>query len=227
MTKSTRLFEIIQILRAAKRPILGQEMADMLEVSVRTIYRDIVSLQAMQVPIDGAAGVGYVMRKGYNLPPINFDVDEAEAIAMGLQMIARTGDPGLWRAAGRAARKLHEAAPSTRQLVASSWGTEPTDVVDLAQIRSAIRDEVKINIAYCDAAGQMSERTIWPLVLIYYADNTMIVAWCELRQDLRHFRVDRIADYALLQDDFKGAGAALITEWEETQKERTVTTQAL
>jgi len=127
------------LLRTARRPVLAREMADALEVSVRTIYRDIASLQAMQTPILGEPGVGYVMRKGYDLPPINFDVDEAEAIAVGLGLIARIGDPGLWRAAGRAARKLHETAPGTRRLVTSSWGVESVLPVDLSELRAAIR----------------------------------------------------------------------------------------
>jgi len=122
MSKSTRFSEVIQLLRSATKPILAREIAAALEVSVRTVYRDIASLQAMQAPILGEPGVGYVMRKGYDLPPINLDVDEAEAIAVGLSLIARTGDAGLWRAAGRAARKLQEAAPGTRKLVTSSWG---------------------------------------------------------------------------------------------------------
>ena len=107
-SKTTRFFEIIQLLRDAKKPLLARDLATVLEVSVRTVYRDIASLQAMQTPILGEPGVGYVMRKGYDLPPINLDVDEAEAIAVGLSLVARTGDPGLWRAAGRASRKLHE-----------------------------------------------------------------------------------------------------------------------
>ena len=123
-SKTTRFFEIIQLLRDAKKPLLARDLATVLEVSVRTVYRDIASLQAMQTPILGEPGVGYVMRKGYDLPPINLDVDEAEAIAVGLSLVARTGDPGLWRAAGRASRKLHEAAPGTRKLVTSSWGVE-------------------------------------------------------------------------------------------------------
>lgn len=94
MSKSTRFFEIIQMLRAAKAPLLARDMAETLEVSPRTIYRDIATLQSMQTPILGEPGIGYVMRKGYDLPPINLDVEEAEAIAVGLAMIARTGDAG-------------------------------------------------------------------------------------------------------------------------------------
>ncbi|MBD3664410.1 helix-turn-helix transcriptional regulator [Sulfitobacter aestuariivivens] len=227
MSKSSRLFEIIQILRAAEKPVRAQQMAQVLEVSERTIYRDIASLQAMQTPILGEAGVGYVMRKGYDLPPINLEVEEAEAIAVGLSLIARTGDPGLWRAAGRASRKLQAVAPGTRRLVTSSWGLDEISTVDLGHLRAAIREERKLAIRYVDGSGAATKRVIWPLVLIYYVDAVMIAAWCELRKGLRHFRLDRIEHLATQEADFKGAGAALLHEWEQTQKAQTVTTRAL
>lgn len=226
MSKSSRLFEIIQLLRAAKVPLLAQQMADSLEVSKRTIYRDIATLQAMQTPIYGEAGVGYVMRKGYDLPPINLDVEEAEAIAVGLSLIARTGDLALWRAAGRAARKLNEVAPGTRRLIASSWGLEDIQTMNLGTLRSAIREEKKVVLQYGDATGTVTDRTIWPLVLIYYVDTAIVVGWCELRQGLRHFRLDRVQDWSLSEDHFTGKSPALLIEWEKTQKDDTVLTRS-
>lgn len=225
--KTTRFFEIIQLLREAKKPLLARDLATVLEVSVRTIYRDIASLQAMQTPILGEPGVGYVMRQGYDLPPINLDVDEAEAISVGLSLIARTGDLGLWRAAGRASRKLHQAAPGTKKLVTSSWGVETVPSIDLSHLRAAIRAETKLEICYRDVDDRQTDRIIWPLVLIYYVDNMMIVAWCELRKDLRHFRVDRIAKGRFLASSFQGKGDALIARWEQTQKQETVSTKDL
>jgi predicted DNA-binding transcriptional regulator YafY len=227
MSKSARFFEIIQMLRAAKAPMLARDIASALEVSVRTIYRDIASLQAMQTPILGEPGIGYVMRKGYDLPPINLDVDEAEAIALGLSMIARTGDAGLWRAAGRAARKLNAVAPSTRQLIASSWGLQHDVRVDPAQIREAIRSENCLEIAYGDEAGNQTQRVIWPLAVIYFSDSAIIVAWCVLREGLRHFRLDRIKSCVTLDVQFLGQSAALLRLWEETQKDQTVSTKPL
>ena len=224
-SKTTRFFEIIQLLGDANRPLLARDLAAVLEVSVRTVYRDIASLQAMQTPLLGEPGVGYVMRKGYDLPPINLDVDEAEAIAVGLSLVARTGDLGLWRAAGRASRKLHEAAPGTRKLITSSWGVETEPPIGLSRLRAAIRAETKLEITYHDADECETNRIIWPLVLIYYVDNVMIVAWCELRRSLRHFRVDRIADGRFLPDNFEGEGDELIARWEKTQKKETVSTK--
>ena len=227
MSRSARLFEVIQLLRNAKRPVLAREIADALEISVRTVYRDIASLQAMQTPILGEPGIGYVMRKGYDLPPINFDVDEAEAISVGLGLIVRTGDPGLWRAAGRASRKLHEAAPGTRKLVTSAWGVKSVTAVNLTELRSAIRNEKKMLIEYCDVEQRETKRTIWPLVLIYYVDTAMIVAWCELREALRNFRLERVVSSIILADDFEGLGDALTEQWESTQKLAIVPTRDL
>ncbi len=116
MARSTRMLDIIQILRNASRPMTAQEVADVLEVTKRTIYRDIASLQSIRVPIEGEAGIGYIMRPGLDLPPINFDTEEAEAITVGLAMIARTGDRGLKQAAARVARKLSDATALSESL---------------------------------------------------------------------------------------------------------------
>jgi predicted DNA-binding transcriptional regulator YafY len=227
MSKSTWFFEIIQMLRAAKAPLLARDMAETLEVSPRTIYRDIATLQSMQTPILGEPGIGYVMRKGYDLPPINLDVEEAEAIAVGLAMIARTGDAGLMRAAGRASRKLNAVAPTTRQLIASSWGVGDGVLVDMTLIRAAMRDEQKLVMQYRDASDAETTRVIWPLALIYYSDSAMIVAWCELRKGLRHFRLDRMLSVQGGVGGFIGQGTVLLAEWEQTQKAATVDTVAL
>ena len=212
-------------MRNAKGPVLAREIAAALEISIRTVYRDIASLQAMQTPILGEPGVGYVMRKGYDLPPINFDVEEAEAISVGLSLVARTGDPGLWRAASRASRKLHEAAPGTRKLVTSAWGVENFNLVNLTEMRQAIRSERKMLVEYREIEQRKTTRLIWPLILIYYVDAAMIVAWCELRAGLRNFRVDRIVKASVLAEDFSGLGDALITQWEATQKHTVVPTR--
>lgn len=227
MSRSTRLFEIIQLLRNANGPILAREIAEALEISIRTVYRDIASLQAMQTPILGEPGVGYVMRKGYDLPPINFDTEEAEAISVALSLIARTGDPGLWRAAGRAARKLHEAAPGSRRLLTSAWGVQHVPNLNLSEIRKAIRDQRKMRIDYRDLERRDTKRTIWPLVLVYYVDAVLLVAWCELREALRHFRLERVVGSRVLADDFKGLGETLIAQWEATQKHAVVPTREL
>lgn len=227
MSKSTRFFELIQLLRQANRPMIANELAEKLEVSKRTIYRDIATLQSMQTPILGEPGIGYVMRKGYDLPPVNFDIEEAEAVSIGLSMVARTGDLGLWKSARSASRKLNGIAPSTKQLVASSWGVAETPNVSMSELRAAIRAERKIALAYSDAEGKPSQRVVWPLVLVYYVDTAMLVGWCEMRQDLRHFRLDRMAACTFLDDEFVGQGDELVTRWENTQKQDAVSIKEL
>ncbi|WP_102222683.1 helix-turn-helix transcriptional regulator [Acidimangrovimonas sediminis] len=225
MARTSRLFEIIQILRGATAPVVAADLAGALEVSERTIYRDIAALQAMRTPIEGAPGVGYVMRRGYDLPPVNFDEDEAEAVLIGLSLIARTGDEGLWQAGLRAARKLSDATQTAEHLIASSWGTVPSRAVDPGSLRQAIRRERKVTLHYSDAEGRQTERKVWPLVLIYYADNTVLVAHCELRQDFRSFRLDRMLAARCEEEGFPGQGAPLRALWEEQYRAGAVDTR--
>ena len=227
MSKSDRYFELIQILRAAAAPVIARDIASKLEVSIRTVYRDIATLQSMQVPILGEAGVGYVLRDGYDLPPLNLDTHEAEAVSLGLSMVARTGDSALWKSAKSAARKLQAVAPGVRHLVVSSWGVDAATVPIVGPIRAAIAAEQKLLLEYADQHGVASTRTIWPLALIYYADNIVAVAWCELRQDFRHFRLDRIHSCRTAEAWFKGEAQQLLTRWENIHKPNSVDTQTL
>ena len=210
--RSSRMFEIIQLLRSAKGPVRAQDIATQLEVTKRTIYRDIASLQGMRVPIEGEAGIGYIMRPGYNLPPINFDVEEAEAISVGLSMIARTGDKALEQAALRAVQKLSAAPTLSETLFSSSWGATPAEI-DLADVRNAIRQEIKLALHYRDAEGRVTRRTIRPIAIVYYSDVVVVAGWCEMRQDFRHFRADRMMSSDVLAADFKGQSAALRRDW--------------
>lgn len=213
MGRSTRMFEIIQILRNAATPLTALQIATELEVTKRTVYRDIAALQAMRVPVEGAAGVGYVMRSGYDLPPINFDVEEAEAITVGLALIARTGDRGLIRAARSAAQKLNDKTQLSRTVFASTWGVDEPAVIDLSTVRMAIREERKLSIGYQNADGIATHRIIWPIAIAYHSEVIMIAAWCELRQSLRHFRPDRVSAYEVLDASFVGEGDTLRQEW--------------
>lgn len=222
MAKTDRLFDIIQILRNASGPVLAADLARLCEVSERTIYRDMATLQARQVPIYGAAGIGYVMRKGYDLPPVTLDRDEAEAVILGLSMIARTSDQGLWRAARRAARKLHAAAPGVPHLIASTWGAPPPKSVSASALRDTIRAEQALHLSYLDADAQASSRIIWPLTLIYYAQTEVLVAFCTLRQDFRHFRLDRIAQATPLPQFFHGQSQKLRADWTRLHKDQAV-----
>lgn len=225
MNRSTRLFEIIQILRRARGPVTAAAMAAELEVTTRTIYRDVVSLQAMRVPIVGEAGVGYILRPGYDLPPMNFTAEEVEAIVVGLALIGRTGDPGLARAAASVGRKISAMLPDGKthpvddpSVFASGWSAVPAGGVDLARVRRAIREEERLAIVYIDEQGARTERTILPIALAYFIEAVVIAAWCELRGDFRHFRADRMLECRPDGTRFTGRGAALRSMWRETQR---------
>ncbi len=213
MRRSTRLFEIIQILRAAHGPMTAQALAARLEVSARTVYRDIAALQAMRTPIEGEAGVGYVMRRGYDLPPLNFDAEEVEALRVGLAMLSRTGDSALQQAATRICHKIDALHAPADWLQISTWGAPLDDpargCVSKSLLRGAIRDERKLRLTYRDDCGVETQRVVRPLALIYFVDSTLLAAWCELRAGFRHFRTDRIWACDPLEAFFAGQGAAL------------------
>ena len=221
MRRTTRLFEVIQLLRVARKPVTAEAIATQLEVTKRTIYRDIASLQALSVPIYGEAGIGYVMRAGYDLPPLMLSIEEVEALVVALGLLERTGDKGLKGAAASIRAKVATVLPvATRQpidrrsLYVPQWITPEPVTVDLAAIRQAIRDERKLSLHYADAQGQATERIIRPIAIIYYVEVMHIAAWCELRQDFRSFRADRIVGYTLTEERFEGEGARLREAWQ-------------
>ena len=225
MCRSVRLFEIIQILRAASRPVRAEDLAEKLEVSVRTIYRDVVALQAMRTPIEGEPGIGYVMRRGYDLPPLNFDMEEVEALRVGLALLSRTGDTALQKAASRIHEKVDALHGPANWLQVAPWGAATDDpdngCVSVSSLRDAIRVERKLQITYRSGLDQGSDqqpdrepdqetiRTIRPIVLIYHLNCVMLAAWCELRRGFRHFRTDRIWGCEELEERFAGQGETL------------------
>ncbi|MDM9620123.1 YafY family protein [Rhizobium sp. S96] len=227
MRKASRLFEIIQILRLARKPMTAAAMAETLEVTVRSIYRDIVALQAMRVPIEGGRGIGYIMRPGFDLPPLMFSIEEMEAIVLSLALLERTGDDELKQAAKRVNQKIAGAVPAPlRQAMEGkalyAWGSSaPSPVgLDLGLVRRAIRDEQKLTLDYRDELGRATERMIRPIALIYYSQTANIVAWCELRKAIRNFRSDRVEHCAPAQSYFKGEGDGLRQLWTSGWTER-------
>ncbi len=220
MRRSDRLFDIIQRLRTARGPTTAAALADELEVTVRTVYRDVATLQARRVPIDGAPGIGYLLRRGFDLPPLMFTTEEIEAIAVGARLVARTGDPSLQDAAESVLSKVTVVLPealrtqlASTPIFVSPSGAPAAEKIDLSVVRQAIRDERKLHIAYADEKGACTERTIWPIAVAYYVQATLIGAWCELRQDYRHFRADRIATLMVLDECYPSDNGRLMAEW--------------
>ncbi len=222
MRRSSRLFEIIQILRAAQQPVTADQLSEKLEISTRTVYRDIAALQAMRTPIEGEAGVGYMMRSGYDLPPLNFDPEEIEALRVGLALLARTGDSALQQAARRIHTKVDALHGPADWLQVSPWGVPKDDpergCVSVAMLRDMIRDERKVQLKYRDGTGTETVRVIRPIVLAYHVDCVLLAGWCEMRGAFRHFRTDRIFSCKSTDDTFAGQSGALRTLWLEQNR---------
>lgn len=218
MRRADRLFELIQLLRRARKAVTAAQLAEALEVAPRTVYRDIAALMAMRVPIEGAAGVGYIMRPGYDLPPLMLDREEVEAVAVGLELVSRTGDRGLQAAARRVAAKVADVLPELRademddgRFVVSDYGAPAA--ASMGMLRSAVRDNRRLALVYRDERERLTERTCLPLVVIYYTEVTVLAAWCELRNDFRHFRADRIVACRETGDSFASAAGGLRRDW--------------
>ena len=225
MPRSDRLFDIIQALRTAKKPMTAAALAEALEVTPRTVYRDIATLQARRVPIEGAAGVGYVLRKGFDLPPLMFTIDEVEAIAVGARLLRRVKDPALQAAAEAVLAKVSVVVPerlrphvADAHVYVSPGMAAEAPGADLAEIRAAIRDSRKLFIGYADTEGRRTNRVIWPIAMAYYVDATLVGAWCELRADYRNFRIERIQSSKVLRDKFDQQGGKLFREWSALPK---------
>ncbi len=222
MSRSARLLKLIQHLRRHRRPVTAAAIAADLEVSPRTVYRDIGELVAQGAPIEGEAGFGYVLRPGFFLPPLMFQDEEIEAVALGLRWVTERGDPALSRAARDALAKIASALPADlKERIETSGlyavpGAEPRGSVDLAMIRRAIREELKLRVTYVNGAGERMERTLWPLALALFDGYRMIPAWCELRGDFRNFRTDRIVE-AGLGERYPGRRRALLAAWRDRE----------
>jgi len=206
--RADRLFEIIQVLRR-KRVVKARELAERLEVSERTIYRDVQALIASRVPIDGEAGVGYSLRPGYDLPPLMWSEGELEALVFGARIVSSWSDPEMARAAESALARLEPVLPAhLRHLLADAtlWVPAVNRQVplrfDLAALRAAIRERRKVRFRYRDEHGAETRRRVQPITLWFYGPVWLVGAWCELRSDFRFFRLDRMQDVEFLPDTF-------------------------
>ncbi|MFI3903590.1 helix-turn-helix transcriptional regulator [Ochrobactrum sp. S1502_03] len=199
--KTLRLFSLLDRLRCASGPVSAEALAQMMEVSPRTIYRDMATLQAMGAPVRGESGLGYQLEKGYFLPPLHFDADELEAIMLGVRLVMARGDGDLGVAAQRVSGKISstmQAGAGDRYrnlpLRAVSKMTEENSKANLylSFLRRAVRDRVVVTLHYLDLREKVSERTIKPVGLTMFDAVWLLTAWCESRNDFRNFRLDRI-----------------------------------
>ena len=220
MSRSGRLFLLMDALRGHRRPVTAAALAARLEVSERTIYRDIQTLASLGAPVEGAAGVGFMLRAGVFLPPLMFSADELEALVLGARWVRRQGDTALADAASNALAKIASAAPrDLRDTMAdtSLWigspGERKTDEVFMAPLRGAIRNEHKVLVGYRDEQGAESERVLWPFALAFFEGRRIVAAWCELRGAFRHFRVDRIASAQPSGQRYPARRSDLLARW--------------
>ncbi len=230
MSRAARLLSLIQLLRRHRRPVSGATLAGELGVSLRTLYRDIASLQAQGAVIDGAPGFGYVLQPGFMLPPLMFTSDEIEALVLGSRWVAERTDPRLAGAARQALAKIAAVLPPDAQqlldgsslLVGPATDAPPPGTLSagdagLSTVRLAIRGEQKLVLGYRDGQGRETVRTVWPIALGFFDHARVLVAWCELRQELRHFRTDRIAALEPTGQRYPRRRHVLLRAWREAE----------
>ena len=206
MRRAERLFRLVALMRANSLS-RADDLAQALEVSVRTIYRDIAHLQGSGLPIEGEAGVGYVLRPGFDLPAMTFTHEQMDALALGLRFVAEAGDQDMVAAAQEVRAKIGSVLPDGKR---SALDSAPFFAARRGlrapafarSIRKAIRESIVASLAYRDAEDRISERDVQPLSLTVFTDGWMMAAWCRLRRDFRYFRLDRIEAFQLTGDPF-------------------------
>jgi predicted DNA-binding transcriptional regulator YafY len=224
LARSERLLELIQVLRRHRWPVSGEVLAEELGVSLRTIYRDIQTLIGQGASIDGEAGIGFVLRPGFVLPPLMFSDEELEALVLGSRLVAQRSDAPLARAAMNVLAKIAAVLPDDLRdgidgtgLLAGGGPDIEAEPIDLTPIRAAIRSEQKLVLHYVDAKGGRTRRTVWPIALGFFERVRVLAAWCELRQDFRHFRTDRIITLSRTDRRYPRRRRALMKEWQEIE----------
>jgi predicted DNA-binding transcriptional regulator YafY len=222
MSRTERLLDLLQVLRRHRTPVTGPALARELGVSVRTLYRDIATLRGQGARIEGEPGLGYLLRPGFTLPPLMFTSDELEALVLGSRWVARRSDDrSLAAAAADALAKIGAVLPDPlrREVDAATLLVGPpaphAAAVDSAPVREAIRREQKLAVAYEDAAGRRTTRTIWPFAIGFFEHARVVVAWCETRRGFRHFRLDRMTLLERPGARYPRARAALLAEWRQ------------
>ncbi|WP_369920204.1 helix-turn-helix transcriptional regulator [Marinomonas polaris] len=220
MRRADRLFQLIQILRRVNRPVTAAKLAEELEVSKRTVYRDIADLVGQRVPIEGEVGLGYTLSEFYNMPPLMFTRDELEALVLGVQLVQSLPDKTIGNSAKDVFAKIRDVIPPSFISTLSDAGVriKPRELEpekqDTRYLREAIRANKKIRITYFDRDENKSERVVWPIILGYDEVYCLLIAWCEQRQQYRHFRVDRIRQIDRLDTSVPIAGNELRQRWE-------------
>jgi predicted DNA-binding transcriptional regulator YafY len=224
MSRAERLLDLMQNLRRRRRPVAGSALAEELGISLRTLYRDIAALQAQGAAIEGEAGFGYVLKPGFTLPPLMFTLDEVEAMALGAQWVEGRADEGLASSARDALAKIAAVLPPERAaaldwptLLAGAGRTGEAESAALPVVRKALAEERKLRFAYADKEGRPSDRIVWPVAVGFFDSSRMLAAWCETREAFRHFRLDRMAAVAVMEERPPKARRSLLRDWRRAE----------
>ncbi|MEX8194100.1 helix-turn-helix transcriptional regulator [Comamonas guangdongensis] len=222
MSRSARLLQLLDALRRARQPQTGPQLAQQLDVSLRTLYRDIATLRAQGADILGDPGLGFEMRPGFLLPPLMFNADELEALLLGARWASLQADPQLAQAAGTAMDRIRSALPLDLRIAVDTSGLLVPNMQDSVRsepwqtaLRRAIRAEHKVVLHYQDQHGTPTRRRVWPFAMAYFERSRVVSAWCELRQDFRHFRADRVHAMEDLGERYPHRRQELIQRWLE------------
>ncbi len=219
MRRADRLFQLVQFLRT-RRAATGQQIADALRVSLRTVYRDVADLQTSGIPIRGEAGVGYRLERGFELPPLTFTSEELEGLVLGARIVSAWGDADLAAAVNNAMTRIEAVLPPALRkvlidtpLFAPQFQSRAGMSRDVATIRRAIGEHRVLQLRYARADGEQTERTIRPLGLHFWGEKWTVAAWCELREDYRSFRPDRMLEVELLDRTFESDGEISLAQF--------------
>ncbi len=233
MSRAERLLDLLQLLRNRSVPVSGDQLADELNISIRTLYRDIATLQVQGADIRGEPGVGYVLKPGYTLPPLMFSADEIEALVLGSRWVARRAQDGRLSAAATSLlskvtavlpASIRDSVASTNLLIAG--GDVVPAIADLALIRTAIRGQNKLALQYDKGDGDAAGRIVWPFAVAFFDRVRVVLSWCELRNDFRAFRLDRIGAVEVLPERYTQKRSALLKQWRQREGIPTTTDPA-
>lgn len=224
MTRTERLLTLLQVLRTYRYPVSGQRLAERLNISLRTLYRDITTLQTQGAEIEGEAGIGYILKSSFFLPPLMFSQTEIEALLLGTQWVSQYGDAPLSKAATDALSKITDVLPINIKNGMNSFALRVGPPMrkslakeDLTILREAIRNQKKIRLDHQSQEGKRSQRIVWPFTIGYFTDGRILVAWCEKQRDYRHFNTLGIISAEILNDSYPISRDSLFREWQALQ----------
>ena len=224
MNRTQRLLNLLQVLRSYRYPVSGQRLAERLGISIRTLYRDIATLQAQGAEIEGEVGIGYILKPTFFLPPLMFTHTEMQALLLGTQWVSQFGDEALSKSATEALNKILDVFPAnikkginTFALRVGPPASEPLTKEDLSVLRDAIANQKKIHIIYQSENDKQTQRIVWPFTIGYFTDGRILVAWCEKQKDYRHFKTNRIISLKVLDERYPYPRDSLFREWQKLQ----------